>query len=180
MRYVVIINGYPQSGKDTFANMVLEHLRIYDLWGSNISSIKPVWDMLKAQGIPMDNKGPKERALAAETKGALNRYNRFADRMACSEVVGSFPPEIGWVFKHGVTFLHIREPESIVFCKELLSQNNTTVKTLFIDRPDANKNMGNPVDEGVENYVYDFRITNGGSLDDFKAQAIEFAKKFVV
>ncbi|QIG67767.1 hypothetical protein PP747_gp066 [Rhizobium phage RHph_Y38] len=180
MRNVVIINGYPQSGKDTFANTVLEHLFLYDFRGTNISSIKPVWDMLKEQGIPMDNKGPKERALAAEVKGALNRYNRYADRMACSKVLESFPPDTGWVFKHGVTFLHIREPESIAFSKQVLSTNNAVVHTMFIDRPDANRNMGNPVDEGVENFVYDFRITNSGSLDDFKAQAIEFAKKFLV
>ncbi|QIG68801.1 hypothetical protein EVB68_064 [Rhizobium phage RHph_Y2_6] len=180
MRNVIIINGYPQSGKDTFANMVLEYLITYGLWGSNISSIKPVWDMLKDQGIPMDNKGPEERALAAEVKGALNRYKRYADRMTCSKILDSFPENTAWVFKHGVTFLHIREPESIAFCKQVLSTNNVTTQTLFIDRPDANRNMGNPVDEGVENYIYDFRITNSGSLDDFKAQAIEFAKKFLV
>ncbi|QXV74736.1 deoxynucleoside monophosphate kinase [Rhizobium phage RHEph22] len=174
MRNVIIINGYPQSGKDTFANEVIDYLTNYDWSGANISSIKPVWEMLKAQGIPMDNKTPAERALAAEVKAALNRYNRFADRMACFTVVDSLAQN------NSITFLHIREPDSIAYCRRTLAiYNNLEVKTLFIDRPGANKRMGNPVDEGVENYIYDFRITNSGSLNDFKAQAIEFAKKFV-
>ena len=166
---VVIINGYPHSGKDEFVKYVTEFLLSHAIFVANISSVKPVLDMLAEVNIDVSEKTDPQRKLIASIKSALDEYKWSATRLVCEDIIRSLSE---------VIFLHVREPMAIDISKTIL-QDHANVKTLFIDKPDANRHAGNPADEGVENYGYDDYITNGGSLDDLKAQAIVYAKKFL-
>ena len=79
-KLICVINGFPEVGKDETARRCIERLAGDLVRGGNLSSIGPVWQMLKDQGIDMDKKGPAERKLASDTKQALDAYDWYATR----------------------------------------------------------------------------------------------------
>ena len=63
-------------------------------------------------------------------------------------------------------FVHSREPEEIArFVKDF------NAATVFIDRPQEEAEYSNHADEKVENYEYDFIISNDGSLSQLQTNA---------
>lgn len=158
---VVIINGYPESGKDTFASMCGEFVPVKQLWTST-----PAKEALKLLGWGGEEKTPRVRDILANMK-----------KTSVEEFDGVFlyiKEQIETLSdKKGVVFVHSREPQEIHRFK-----SEFKALTVFIDRfPPANMNhISNSSDKNVINYDYDIYINNRGSLDKLRTWAEAFAR----
>ena len=65
-----------------------------------------------------------------------------------------------------VVFIHVREPKEIERLKIALNAN-----TLLIKNDNIMSEFGNHADDMVENYEYDYVITNNGTLQDLEKSA---------
>ena len=170
---MVIVNGFPRSGKDEFfkmcANIGID--RFPDLFISKISSVDPVKRAMKELGIEMNIKDDAYRNTASEIKriwdenydGSLNYIKSMWRRSL--------------ITPNHVLFVDIREPENIKKVKESFEN----VITVFIDRKEAEKNLtaGNESDQNVKKFEYDFVIDNNGSILDLRIKSRDFLKQII-
>lgn len=174
MKHLIILNGRSTAGKDTFVKLVTEAL--YDLSGNNwefanISSVQPIKDIINQIGLDDADKGLEWRQLVVDMKVALNKVRRYADELAVRMV----REELNKASENAVVFLHVREPESI--CQIMTRVPfNWKVTTIWIERFNVPSQAN---DSTSKDFLYNYIITNDGSLEEFKTQAIEFAKKFL-
>ena len=155
---VVIINGYPGSGKDTFVQLCKDR---YPWLVSNIHTSNPAKDALRGLGWSGEKDGQSRALLAQLIKQSYDLYNGPV------RYVKSFHDRLyeGCSTKDCVMFVHCREPENIDKFKEVFPD----LITLFVNRDEAaDKDFTNFSDSGVANYNYDLYLDNNGSLDDLK------------
>jgi hypothetical protein len=57
-KIVIAINGHPRAGKDTVSDMVCRRLTAEGWSAHSISSIDPIRNWLRDQGVPVDRKTP--------------------------------------------------------------------------------------------------------------------------
>ena len=161
---VVIVNGYPRAGKDTFVNFCLRELKEYGYAISTVDSIKEIaykagWD---------GEKTPEARKALSDLKDIFSKwldlsYNDIKKKIRYIE---------GEANAYGLNpnkfflFVHSREPEEIA-----RFVNDFNAATVFIDRPQEETEYSNHADEKVENYEYDFIISNDGSLSQLQTNA---------
>ena len=167
---LILINGYAGAGKDTFVKFFSEEAEKQGKRVVNLSSITPVWKMLKNQGIDMDRKGPEERKLAAEVKAALDNYNFLATKMALDSAWTEF------VKGNDIVFIHMREPRAFSYGEMYWTRYSSKhdCRTLFIDRPQPALTVGNVADDSVRLYTYKDHVANYGSLRDFQEAAVNY------
>lgn len=176
MAHLILINGYAGAGKDTFVEMVSQELDKHDIEVNNISSITPVWSLLKDHlCLPMDRKGPEERKLAAEVKAALDNYNFTATKMALHKALEWFGFN-----ENGVCFIHMREPRALEFSKTY-AENAIPGKcsTLFVNRPQPKLEIGNVADDSVHDFEYDWYVNNNWTFEALRIQAETYARQFL-
>ncbi len=169
-KVIFIINGYPGAGKDTFADDVVGALSDLGWHARSISSIDPIRNMLRKEGIRVDIKGPAERKLLSDVKAAFNGYDRYADRMASKTA-------IDFVERPGdrAIFVHVREPDAIAFMADLTPANIWFAR-VFVERKYDAAALSNISDQNVEEVEYDIRILNHGSRADLEETADVFAE----
>lgn len=167
---LILINGYAGAGKDTFVKFFTEEAERNDKRVVNLSSITPVWQMLKNQGIDMDRKGPEERKLAAEVKAALDNYNFLATRLVLESAHSQFVQHADYVF------VHMREPRALGFSINYWQRyaNQYDLRTLFIDRPQPTLAVGNVADDSVRDFQYLDTVLNDGVLEALNAAAVSY------
>ena len=161
---VIIINGYPESGKDTFVKLVQkavgENISVSEIWSST-----PAKTALQELGWNGEDKTPEVRKALAYlmdlSEAMFNGSARYIQREVKLRSI--------WGRKNNIIFIHCREPKNIRTYKTLLA-----AKTLLIRR-DIPRIFSNERDSGVENYAYDYYIDNNGSLENLETEA----KKFV-
>lgn len=168
-KIILIINGYPGAGKDTFADVVVGSLSDLGWDARSVSSIDPIRNMLRKEGIPVDKKGPEERKLLSDVKAAFNGYDRYADRMATKAA-------LDFVERPGdrAIFVHVREPEAISFMKSLVP-NTVWFTTVFVERSFDAEALSNDSDRNVEQIDYAFRILNNDTKERLEEMAESFA-----
>lgn len=173
--YVIIINGFAESGKDEFVNYLTDGHRLelsadpmLNLMPiTSISSIDPVRNMLRREGFNVDNKTDEMRKLLADIGNVLIEW-RIAK---CIEFA------MEQCRQHSsIVFVHMREPNNIAVLKEKLEYLNFRVSTLLIDRPGIRRVTNNAADRDVLEYNYDQRIDNDGSIIDLWMQAERYIK----
>jgi hypothetical protein len=164
-KIIIFINGYPRSGKDTFANAAVEGFAECGWQARAISSIDPIRDTARKHGVPVDEKGPDERKLLSDLKAAFNGYRRWADRMATRQAL-DFLERDG----NRAIFVHVREPESIDFMP-----TNVVPLAILIRRQFDSAALSNDSDRFVENFPYDFLFENDGTVEELEAYAEGFA-----
>lgn len=165
MKQIVVINGYPKSGKDTFIDACTKHELV--LRFSIIDWVKSVAKMCGWEG----KKTSEDRKFLCELKDLMAGYNDMPFRTVCT-VANSFCDGV-----RGVIFITMREPEDIERFKKLYPN----VVTLFINRPVARfantvvvDDVRNRADDNVENYNYDYYIDNNGTLEMLEESAVTF------
>ena len=166
---IIVINGYPESGKDTFVNFCRDI--VGESYCKNISTVDFVKYIATKCGWD-GTKTAKNRKFLSDMKDLLTEWNDVPFQKVKNEIdffcrnLKSYG-----VDKHGIVFIHCREPEEIErFEKEL------GAKSVFIDREESKKEQSNHADSKVENYSYTYIIDNNGDLEHLRKSAETFIK----
>lgn len=153
---VILINGYPGSGKDTFVELCSKFARV-----DNILTSTPAKEALKLLGWDGE-KTPEARDLLAQFMEISYEHFNGPVRYVLDEIAKS---------RASLIFIHVREPQNIDVLKDAIGRN---VLTVFVDRQSQKGSYNNDSDSNVENYVYDITIDNNGTIDDLKGVAFSF------
>lgn len=164
---VIVVNGYPRSGKDTFVNFCKEKLGAFGVSVSTVDFVK----YLAAQSGWDGTKTPKNRKFLSDLKDLLTEWNDVPWKKV-EEVFESIKIEC---FQYGLKdsdfflFIHSREPKEIErFQKEY------GALTVLIDREEVEGKQSNHSDAEVMNFNYDYIINNDGTLEELEMKAITF------
>lgn len=166
---IIVINGFPGSGKDTFVNFCRDI--VGEAYCRNISMVdfvKYIAGMCGWDGT----KTPKNRKFLSDFKNLLADWNDVPFSKVVRNVRFFKEEWEKWGgLDKGIIFIHAREPEEISrFEREL------NAKSLFIDRKSVEHEQSNSSDNNVKNYDYTFIIDNNEGLDKLKESANTFIK----
>ncbi len=163
-----IINGKPQSGKDTFVDAIINLMDSDNLKAAKFSTINSV----KAAAIFLGWDGEKDakgRNFLSDLKDLSTKY--YDNPLI--EVLGLLD-----LYPETTFFLFIREPEEIE--KLIKSYKKSKFKTVCVVRGnDDLVDITNHADMYALNISYDYYIHNEGTLDDFKQSAENFYKTVI-
>ena len=163
MKKIYIVNGKPRAGKDTFAELLGEHCRVFKY--SSVDKVKQIaakcgWD---------GGKTDKDRKFLADLKRVTTEFNDMSYNDVAEKVAYFLKTDF-----FDVMLIDIREPEEIEraiegYGAEAIYINNVNVPMITSNESDAN----------VNNFVYDYVIANDGTLDDFAETVKEFYNRIV-
>ena len=161
MKKIIVVNGYPSSGKTEFENFIAKHIpsTIY-------SSIDPVKNYAKHYFGWNGEKTEERRRFLSELKTFLVEefdliFNEINNR------VNTF-----YISENEVMMIDSREPKEIERFKKTFKAT-----TVFIKNDRVVKITSNNSDANVENYTYDYYIDNDGTLEELEQKAIDFINK---
>ncbi len=158
-KLVVIINGTGGAGKDTLCELAGHRYRV-----KNISAITPIKKIAAENGWDGGKDG-KSRKFLADLKQLFVAYNDLPNRYLMEEYRRFLDS------RDQILFVHIREGSEIdkfkkgvdIPCVTLLVHKNFGEQVVW----------GNPSDDLVEQYPYDYQYNNEKALeeaeDDFAA-----------
>lgn len=164
---IIVINGAPCSGKDTFAWLCQNHLA----WCGNFSTVDFVKEVARKCGWN-GTKTPENRKFLSDLKDLLTEWGDIPYKKVFVEVqrTGYDAVRFGFDSNEVVCFIHCREPQEIQKFVDRLD-----AKTLLIRRPDVESNeQSNHADAQVFDYNYDYTIVNDGTLADLEQKAVDF------
>ena len=164
---VVVINGKPRAGKDTFVELCQKHI----LWCGNISTVGFVKEVAKFCGWNGE-KTPENRAFLSNLKDLLTQWADVPYRQVQREIALKVAECDCQDFSTEdlVIFVHCREPEEIA---RFVADYNAI--TLFISRPDVEgASASNHADAEVANFEYDYTIVNDGTIRQLEYKALDF------
>lgn len=163
-KLVVIVNGKPRAGKDTFAKILDKYISVY-----KYSAI----DKIKEIAIDCGWKGGKterDRKFLSDLKILTTEYSDLPFNAMLDKVMDFYSDDI----KEDVLLIDIREPEEIQRAREIFD-----AITVFIKNDNVKHITSNPADANVENYEYDFYIENNGTLEEFEQNIRQFYYKIL-
>lgn len=164
---VVIINGYPTSGKDTFVTFCEKH-QPANMNIQRFSTIYPAKEAFKILGW----NGEK----TAEVRDGLSAVKDLSVKLFDSPFK-YIEDMVNWVrssftcFSNCVVFVDSREPEEIERFKKDLNAIAVMVDRPVKDLPE------NHADNCVYDVQYDFWIDSTGSLEELEEQAKIFIQE---
>lgn len=166
MTKIIVINGFPRSGKDTFCNLCQKNkrknLKVFSY--STIDYIKTVATFCGWNG----EKDSKSRKMLSELKKVLTNWNDSPYNIIKRRIRAV---EHGYPDEDKIIFIHCREPDEI---SRFVEDMNAI--TIFIDR-NMHDSISNSSDANVLDYYYDYIIDNNGSLEQLKDSANFFIEE---
>lgn len=163
VKRIFILNGVHSTGKDTF----VKYINGFGIDTVHYSYVDFTRNMLDSVGVDVNNKTDKTRKLLCDINNALEEYDDIPFKDCCN-VADDFKND--WLEGKWL-IIDCREPQKIERLKQKLN-----AKTIFIK---SNKKItaDNVADKAVtEDYQYDYIIDNTGTLDDLKANTLDFVK----
>ena len=162
---VVIVNGFPGSGKTTFQREC-EMLR-YDIGDgfcvsvSTVDFVKRVahcagWDMTKT---------PENRKFLSDLKRLLAEWNDSPYQEIVKKIKQFQKSKYDWIL-----FVDSREPAEIERFKKEFDATTVLVRRLG----DETQVTSNESDANVLNYEYDFVVRNYGDMENLRMEAYRF------
>lgn len=182
MLNVVIINGAPQSGKDTFVKYCEQFCDDNECaYVHNYSTVDLLKGMLFRLGWDGD-KNDMSRKLLADMKRFWVENNDGSVREAIDEVFSTMSEHDE--DEDVIMFIHCREPLEINKIKSILKSLSIaypiSVSTLIVHRLEAErKTFTNEADKHTSDYTYDAEVWNNGTLSDLKQNAETFCDKLL-
>ena len=166
----VVVNGFPQVGKDEFVRCCLSELGAFGKLISTVDFVKKIatecgWD---------GTKDLKNRKFLSDLKDLLTNWGDVPYKKTLQEInMFKFDLDCWDASDKGVVFIMCREPKEIErFEREL------NAKSLLIRRASVEfEQQSNHADSEVLNHKYDYIIENNGTIDELKEKAKEFLKK---
>lgn len=158
---VILLNGYPRSGKDTLGeHLAAVMLKNFGLMVEHISTVDYVKDVCaEITGEPRDTKkdGARDdayRMLLSSVKQSLSDYGDIPNLKVIHQATFSM---------YDITIIDVREPYNI----EILKNSFPYCMTVCVDRK-TGKEFATSSDSQVYDYEYDMYIDNNKSLEMFK------------
>lgn len=171
---IVVINGYPMSGKDQFCNYCLDYMKKNRIYGGSVSTIDVVKNIMTSLGWD-GLKTPKDRKFMSDFKKLLIEWNDVPFNFIQCQIHSTaqhFRDNLQVPLDNVVFFIHSREPEEIKRFKETMG-----AITLFLKRDEmATLEQSNDSDKNVSNFEYDYTIENNGTLEELELKAMNFIK----
>lgn len=171
MDKIIVINGKGGIGKDTLIE-ALAGANPHYIHVTNVSSITPIVEACAKSGVVIgEGKDNVYRKLLSDMKAAIDAYHTEATGMAFTTKYLNHKVDqwkqlcLFGKATHHVIFVHIREPEMI---QDFLT-SNPDAKTLLISSDRAQEYYGNPSDEGVNSWGYNY-IFEANSTKEEEAQ----------
>ena len=174
---IVIINGAPQVGKDTFVNFC-KNLSQPNFRVFKFSTVDLLKEISKKYFYWNGEKTPISRKFLSDFKNLVTDFNDVPLKY-CLDRIEKVKEEIitaGESTDKTVIFIMTREPEEIDKFKKILKY---PVYTLAIRNEEIEKQpQSNSADINALNYTYDFVINNNGTLTELNMVAIQFLSNF--
>lgn len=158
MKPVIILNGKPRSGKDTFAEYLNKITRVEKY--SIVDKVKEIaaqcgWDGSKEE---------RDRKFLCDVKIMTELYNDMPFRSVV-EKVRKFNEDDS----KEILLIDMREPRDIARAKRELG-----AYAIFIDNDRVPEIKSNVADGTINNFNYDYRIDNNGTLEDLEKEVQKF------
>lgn len=169
MKRVIILNGVARSGKDTFADGIIERANEDDdIYAYKMSTVDEVKEISKLFGV-MSEKTDKERRLWSDLKDAWTRYNDgpfndIVEKISCLL-------EEEEENTNSIYIVMCREVAEIAKFKRYYKEE---CMTILVKKPNTDI-PNNHADMNVEEYSYDFTVHNSSSRKNFIVLAQHFA-----
>lgn len=166
---VIILNGFPQSGKDTFCEFAEEKYRTV-----NYSTVETTKEAARVLGWDGEKTQHNRDMLSAlkdfhtewfdgpflEMVDLIEGYCEYNDDLLKDDQYSSL---------FDFVFIHSREPEEIKRVVEFCKLRDVECYTVFIMREDVDGiPHANHADANVKNMIYNVYIGNNGTLEVFK------------
>lgn len=158
-KIILIVNGKPRAGKDTFASLLNQYASVYKY---------SIIDKVKAIAIDCGWTGGKterDRKFLSDLKMLTTEYSdmSFNDIL---EKIGEFYDD---KIKEDILIIDMRESDDIERLMELCD-----VTTVFIENDNVPDVISNEADANVYDFNYDYYISNNGTIEEFRANVEMF------
>lgn len=161
---VIVINGYPRAGKDTFVKFCQDVLGTFRC--RNLSTIDCIKKNARYFGY-LGEKTPEARRFLAKLKDITSEYNDFSYKYIKKQLYYIQDQESPHC--KIVVFIHCREPKEI---DRFVKDYNAI--TVLVKNKRVKDEYSNEADANVEDYRYDVTILNNTTLDNLKLSAKAF------
>ena len=172
---VVVINGAPTVGKDTFVTMCA------DVYGGkrilNISTVDYVKDIAYELGWD-GTKTPKNRKFLSDLKDLLTEWEDIPFIQTCQRIESWLDfacEEMGIDEEEAVVFIHCREPDEIARFVEYYDAVALCIRRSEVE----NQEQSNHAGAKVFDYVYDYTIYNDSTLSWLRNEALVFLRDYL-
>lgn len=167
---VIIINGAPQAGKDTFIQLASDYCNMNEIANVlNISSVDPIKDVLRSFGWDGE-KTEDTRDIMARIKQLWISAQNGPTMFLMNNIIQYHIAHTG---EDNIIFCHVREPEEIKKLVDIISGMNVIgidIMTMFVVRNnntyDHSKCDSDDVDI-ISQYPYDKTVYNNGDLASY-------------
>lgn len=170
--HIVIINGFPQSGKTTFEQLVNDWLKASKPANNHncytISSVDYVKKVAQQEKWWDGKKTPASRKFLSDLKDVLTNYANIPFWKVVDQVEEIEEQEKD---SKSILFIDCREPDCIDEFKNYFDEAITVLVRRKITEED---NYSNHADAQVLEYAYDYIIENNGTFCDLMESAITF------
>lgn len=176
---VIIINGAPQSGKDTFANLAGEYCDLNEIANVfNLSSVEPIKDMLEAFGWDGEKTDDVRNIISNIKKIWISAQN--GPTMFLMHNILQF--HMAHTGEDNIIFCHVREPEEIDKIKNAIAGMDTMgidIMTMFIIRNNGTNENACDSDNPklISKYSYDKIIYNNEDLAKYDEKICSFIEE---
>ena len=174
MIHIVVVNGLPRAGKDTFIEFCKQQAVSRAIRTDSFSSIEPVRVLMDRAGVSTHRKTPEDRELLASVGAALEAHSQWRSRATVAEMV-SFARASHR--QGGVFFLHVREPEVMARIRRIFESAHIphTWSLVNVKSPRAEA----PVTEADRcalemESIADYAVQNDGHISALQKKANEF------
>ena len=159
IKKVLVTNGLPRSGKDTFASFVSAYIPTIKY--SCVDEIKKIAKFTGWDG----EKNPTSRKYLAELKRLTTEFNDFPFK--CLRMKFN---EFMMTKEDSVLIFDIREPAEIERAKKEFGAESILIVNNRCEK------QGNYADDGVMDAKYDHVIFNNGTLTEFQRETYIFVQ----
>lgn len=152
-KLVLIVNGKPRAGKDTFAQLLNKCQKVYKY--SIIDKVKTIALECGWKG----GKTEKDRKFLADLKQLTTIYSDMSYNDVAEKVEAFYRGDI----KEDIMIIDMREPDDII--RAVYEFNAISI---FIKNDNVPEITSNQADANVEYCWYDYYITNNGTIEEFE------------
>ena len=165
---VIIVNGYPQSGKSTFCNFA-DEAGYYTIEYSTVDTVKQIAAEMGWNGKKDDNSRNMLSALKDFYTNWFDGPYNEATKIIREEIINDEDPWVDFLF------MHIREPQEIKRIVEFCDDYDIACVRVFVKRRlAADLAHGNHADINVEKGHYNIYIANNKDIDWFREGSLGF------